>query len=484
MLLTEREKVAHLLRRFGLGASEAEIEYYGRDGHKGAIDRLINYSTVNEGFDFGPVEWITSSSPKKGGLVQKVADNGIQALKTPQLQVWWFSRLLCTQRPLQEKLTLFWHDHFATSADKVTTPALMYQQNEILRKNAGGRFRDLLMQVSKDPAMLFWLDNQFNVKERPNENFAREVMELFTLGIGNYTETDIQEAARAFSGWGLAAPGKRAKVTNPKNGKINAKSVFDEGLKDHDDGLKTVLGSKGKFNGDDVLGILCSQQRTAWYITSKMWEWFAYQDPEKELIDRLAERYFTGGMKTLSLVRDIMESSEFYSEKAIRRMYKNPVDFTIATMRSLGLGSMPPAQVMVAAAIAKNSCKSMGMDLMFPPDVSGWAGGAAWISSATMVERMKWATLIFGQSDTSVAKVGNLKVKIDPYSLFANNPTPQGVVDSMLSIFDAPMPQAKVVTLVESVRKSTGERIDRAKAAPTASAVAKLIFGSPEFQFC
>src|SRR5579862_1345225 len=188
-LQTERQKGAHLLRRFGLGASEAELDYYLKDGGlNGAIEKLLNYENTDEGFKLD---------------VDSFRNGKNNNINPQSVAVWWTARMLITQRPLQEKMTLFWHNHFATSGEKVTPGSMMYVQNDLLRQYATGNFREMLMAVSKDPAMLFWLDNQYNVKGKPNENFAREVMELFTLGIGNYTEQDIREGARAFTGWSI-----------------------------------------------------------------------------------------------------------------------------------------------------------------------------------------------------------------------------------------------------------------------------------------
>jgi hypothetical protein len=187
-LITERQKCAHVLRRFGLGASESELDFYLKGGLESGIDLLLNFDQTQEGFDL-PIEAMANA---KNGNVNPQA-----------VSVWWTARMLTTSRPLQEKMTLFWHDHFATSGSKVLAGLWMHRQNEILRANCTGNFRTMLHEVSKDPAMLFWLDNQFNVKAHPNENFAREVMELFTLGIGNYNEKDVQEGARSFTGWSI-----------------------------------------------------------------------------------------------------------------------------------------------------------------------------------------------------------------------------------------------------------------------------------------
>jgi uncharacterized protein (DUF1800 family) len=251
-LRTEREKVAHLLRRFGLGASEAELEYYGEAGLKGAIDRLLNPDSVEEA-EIPPAQAF-------GGKNQQ--------LKPQSIRAWWIQKLLATRRPLVEKMTLFWHDHFATSVQKVDNAGLMLDQNETLRAYALGNFRELLKEVSKDPAMMFWLDNQLNVKGKPNENFAREVMELFTLGVGHYSEKDVQEAARAFTGWNYSV--RRGKKANP-NSIRGGRPVFVENTEDHDEGRKSILGKSGPFSGDDVLDLLCDNLQTARYLTWKVW---------------------------------------------------------------------------------------------------------------------------------------------------------------------------------------------------------------------
>lgn len=209
-LQTDREKGAHLLRRFGLGASEAELDYYLKDGLNGAVDRLTEYESVDEGFNINPYD-----------LQPEKAKN----LPMPILTAWWIARMIATRRPLQEKMTLFWHDHFATSASKVKASEFMLQQNETLRQYATGNYRSLLTNMSKDPAMLFWLDNQENVRGKPNENFAREVMELFTLGVGNYSEKDVQEAARAFTGWSVMRSRRNVDDGQPPKG--NSSSVRD-----------------------------------------------------------------------------------------------------------------------------------------------------------------------------------------------------------------------------------------------------------------
>lgn len=481
-LRTEREKGAHLLRRFGLGASEAELDYYLKDGLKGAIDRLLDYDSVDENFDI-PIE--------------RMANNNGQ-VNMPAVQLWWVLRLLSTRRPLQEKMTLFWHDHFATSAAKVVGPPLMHGQNELLRANATGKFQILLSEASKDPAMLFWLDNQFNVKGKPNENFAREVMELFTLGIGNYSETDIQEAARAFTGWtiGRRAPARRGndQAPPPQQVRRNAEFVFRPAL--HDTGEKSILGNKGNFDGDDVVGILVGNPRTAQYLTEKIWNWFVYPNAEPATIDKFAKKFRDSGLDIKVLLRAIMESTEFYSDKAERSLYKNPVDFVVSTVRQLGVGESLmsqikgeetlPRQRLLPALAVQQTLKAMGMELLFPPDVAGWDGGPAWISSATMVERIQWADRLFGVSGQTAGRPAprsqRAQIRYPAWNVLQADPTPDGAARIMVSLFDGALSDAKRPQLVQAAEKASGGRITPQNANATAAAVTRLIFGSPEFQ--
>ncbi len=463
MLETEQDKIAHLLRRFGFGASEAEVAYYGQGGLRAAIDRLLHYESVDEGFSVDPNSLANAKNNK---------------LKIEAVQEWWLMRMVATRRPLQEKMTLFWHNHFATSSDKVTSPYMMLAQNQILRAGATGKFGDLLVGVSKDPAMLLWLDNQFNVKGHPNENFAREVMELFTMGIGHYTEHDIQEAARAFTGWGFGTRGRR----QPKNQKNAKNTVFLDRTDQHDSGIKDVLGNRGNFDGDDIIGILCGNPRASRFITQKAWEWFAYSNPDPELVERLAEPFYRNGMDIKLLVRSIMEAPEFYSDRAHRSIYKNPVDFAVATVRQLGFGAQPlndqNYRLLVKLATAlRISLKGMGMDILWPPDVSGWKGGSSWVTTATIVERIHWAQVLFDKAEVSVKK-RQFTLGTDASVLFQRDGSPDAVAARLTSIFDVKLPRDRFGRLVDAARAASGSPND------AASAVSRLIFASPEFQFC
>lgn len=481
-LRTERDRVAHLLRRFGLGASEAELDYYLQGGQAAAINKLLDYESVEEPFE------ITQENLKNDGRL----------IPNPRLaQGVFYARIMATVRPLEMKMTLFWHDHFALSADKVSFGPSVYNYVEVLRQNATGTFLDLLTAVSKCPAMLYWLDNQENVKGKPNENFAREVMELFTLGIGNYTEKDIQEAAKAFTGWAYGTERNGRKFAN--RGAIPgpfSTFIFDQN--NHEPGTKTVLGKSGDLDGDAVLKHLCSLPRTAQYITEKIWAWFAYPNPEKAVVERIAGKFIASGLQIKALLRAVMESPEFYSDKAERAIIKNPMDYAVPTLRQLGIGQAVARQLadtsqeagrrgLAPAALAKASTTNMGMELMYPPDVSGWTSGDGWISTSTMVERIKWASVLFGQVQRPNGqgdRPANVQRNMFPaMGLFVENPTAEGVVSKVCSLFDVSLPQAKIDELVVAARKECGNRVTAQNANKTAEAVSKLVFATPEFQF-
>ncbi|MBL8047058.1 MAG: DUF1800 domain-containing protein [Chthonomonas sp.] len=453
--MTETQKVAHLLRRFGFGASEQEMEYYGKDGLAGAIEKLLNFEGVEE-LDIDPTT---------------LDKNGVANMR--HVQTAWFLRMITTRRPLEEKVALFWHHHFATSGQKVTQAPMMHQQVQTLRAKGFGRFEHLLLALAQDPAMIFWLDNQENLKGKPNENFAREVMELFTLGVGHYTEKDVQEAARAFTGWRF----RRVK------GQRLYEFYLDQ--RQHDNDLKTVLGQTSKLSGDDICAILASMPQTSRHVARKMWEWFGYDNPDDGLIDRMAAAYRKGKMETKAILRAMMEAPEFYSEQSQRGLVKNPVDFVIAPLRQIGLGEVvrtaladtQDRRIAQLATFARVSTKGMGMDLLFPPDVNGWDPSAAgWISSATMIERIKFgANLFLGRnfagSNPGVLAVGDVT-------------TTKELAKRMNEILDARIPEVKLINVEKAADTVlAGKPLNSKTAPPVAAAAARLIFGAPDYQF-
>jgi uncharacterized protein (DUF1800 family) len=346
---TERARVAHLLRRAGFGSTEAELDEYTALGFAATLDRLLNYEQVDD-----------SAAEQQAASIQ-VERRNVEAARFA-----WLTRMLYTRRPLQEKMVLFWHTHFATAASKVRAADVMLQQLQLFRDNALGNFEVLLQQVTRDPAMLVWLDNNQNRKGKPNENYAREVMELFTVGIGNYTDTDVKEAARAFTGYGTDRGGQ---------------FVFFAGQ--HDDGDKTFLGVTQNWDADQILATLVRHPATASFLTTKLFRFFVHDNPDPTTIDRLASTYTNTGFDIRAVVRDILSGPEFLSAEAFRAQVKQPADLVIGALKALNVQNVGPD--------LPQATRRMGQDLLNPPDVSGWKGGDNWISSSTLLERFNFA---------------------------------------------------------------------------------------------
>ena len=459
-LKTDREKIAHILRRFGLGSSEAELDFYSKLGYDRAVDTLLDDASPDPGANLSIDDWLTDKDGSNPGMVCN----------------WWILRMLATQKPLIEKMTLFWHNHFATNGQGIIYSKLAYNQNEVLRRNALGNFRTMLHDVSIDPAMIFWLNSNLNVKGRPNENFAREVMELFTLGIGHYTEHDVQEGARAFTGWTVR------EIERDKNGLRQFEFVFN--TQHHDSGVKTFRGQTANFAGEDILNALCDDRRTSEYITWKMWDWFVYRNPEPAVVTRVARAFYDSGLEIKALIRAILKSPECFSAKAEREVVKSPIDVCITTARQLGIGSMidisakgdRKANLAVANTI-RYGLREMGMMPLFPPDVHGWDYGESWITTATMVERIKWPSRLLG------VQRGRMPFKYPVTELFGGEMEPGPIVDRLVALLDAPLTRASRDRVVAEADKLLDVQVDDENALNTCSQLVALIIAAPEFQF-
>jgi uncharacterized protein (DUF1800 family) len=348
--LDESARIALLLRRAGFAAGPNDFQRYADLGWEATLQELLHPETVGDDLD-------ALLGSLHGGLLD------LQNLE--DVQTWWLYRMLQTRRPLLEKLTLFWHGHFAVANYKVNNALQMHQHVELLRANALGRFDDLLMAVSKDPAMLVWLDGAVNRRNAPNENYGRELLELYTLGIGNYDEDDVLSAARAFTGWNL------------RNGQF----FFDEN--NHDAGDKTFLGQRGPFDGGDILGILANEPATAKRISEKLFAFFAYPDPEPEVLASLVDTYTSSGHDIRSLVEAILRSDALYSDRSQFEHLKSPIEYVVGTARVLGARVRERELVPVLRAL--------GQEILNPPNVAGWPGGAYWINPSTLLTRFNFA---------------------------------------------------------------------------------------------
>jgi uncharacterized protein (DUF1800 family) len=358
-LNNERVRVAHLLRRAGFGATPGELDRYLAMGTAGTAQLLLDYVK-------------TSNARLESALPAVDPSGGRAAATVAAIQGWWLQRMVETARPLEEKMTLFWHGLLTSGLDKAG-PAQMFTQNQLLRKLAMGNFDDLLKAISKDPAMMIYLDTETNRKGKPNENYARELMELFTTGIGHYSEDDVRESARAFTGWTLQGAPQRRLTTD---------SVFVPRL--HDDGPKTFMGRTGNFTGDDIVDMLVPLRVTAERLSTRLFSFFAYPNPEPEIVHRLADTFQKSRYNVGAVVREIFAMDAFYSEKAYRALVKSPAELVAQTLKATGAD----AKGYLAAATAM---APMGQVLFYPPNVAGWPGGSSWINSSTLLTRINLA---------------------------------------------------------------------------------------------
>jgi uncharacterized protein (DUF1800 family) len=362
---------AHLLRRAGFGGSPAEIAAFAGLPMDAAVDRLVRFPNTSAVM---PPQLAADRPPRAIDPAQRAAlakefgknhvDNAIALMQ------WWLGRMIATPAPLQEKMTFFWHGHFTTAYQgKGITAQDVLNQNQLFRDYALGNIRKLTLAVSHDPAMLKYLDNRANRAQHPNENYARELMELYTLGVGNYTETDVRESARAFTGYTL-----------------NADDEFVFNPRIHDDGAKTFLGRTGNFTGDDIVGIIFQQPVASQFFARKILEFFVYDDPEPQLIDSVAAMLRKNDFELAPVMSTLLRSNVFYSPRAYRALVKSPTEFVVGTYKLLGL----PADAVERPVLA--AMTRMGQRLFFPPNVKGWDGGDAWLNSGTLLTRENLAT--------------------------------------------------------------------------------------------
>jgi uncharacterized protein (DUF1800 family) len=391
-----RARAAHLLERAGFGGTPEDIARLAAMTPLQAVDSLVDFDDGAR--DLPPFEhsgiWDPGMDPfppsraeavrlargRGEGLGEKVRPAGSQrrlqpivdkffyslaanAIETQRLGLWWANRMLATPRPLEEKLTLFWHGHFATGENKVRDYRMMLRQNEMFRAEAAGTLRGLMVGILKDPGMLVYLDNGENIKQHPNENFGRELLELFSMGVGHYTERDVREAARAFTGW------------------TNDVLEFKFDAAQHDSGEKTFLGRTGPFNGEDIIDIILEQPVTAEFVSSKLYRYLVREEVAAPVRAALGRTLRDRGYQLKPLLKQIFLSRDFYSPPSLATQIKAPVQLVVSTYRKLGLKTVPtvPDFGRITA--------SLGQSLFDPPNVAGWPGGRSWITPSTLLQR-------------------------------------------------------------------------------------------------
>lgn len=353
-------QIGHLLRRAGFGATPDELAMYGKLGFNGAVDRLLYYQQVSD-----------------DNMENRLKALNINLNSPIDQQRWWLLRMAWTQRPLLEKMTLFWHGVLTSSFHKIGGPRAymrMIIQNQFLRSHAFDTFDNILLGITSDPAMLFYLDLTKSRKNAPNENYARELMELFTLGLGHYTQRDVSESAAALTGWHVRG------LTS---------QYYPQ---DHNDLVKTYLGHTGNLDYKDVIHILANHPATPWFISRKLFTFFVYENPSTDDLKPLVDTYVQSGHNIGAVMRTLLLSPHFSSAKAYRSRIKSPVEFTVGAYRALGVNGNGTGLPAITTL--------MGQTLFDPPNVAGWPGdkvSALWLNSGTWMTRLNYIDLLLAR---------------------------------------------------------------------------------------
>jgi uncharacterized protein (DUF1800 family) len=475
---------AHLLNRAGFGGTPDEIERIRQKGLTGAVRQFIDVKS--DAASVPPPAWARPRDIRAQRMEIKVAkDRGeskvrevrmMESDEIVDLRRWWLNRMLNGPAPLLEKITLFWHSHFATSIQKVRDAYWMWLQNDMLRRNALGNFGALVKKISRDPAMMIYLDLQQSRQEHPNENWARELMELFTVGIGNYSEQDIRESARAFTGYRIDFTTQQFR--------------FAPFQQDHRP--KTFMGRTGNLNGDDIIDILVSKPACAQFIGRKLWRFFVEDEPSNAIVDSMAETIREHKFEVRPVLREIFSSAEFYSDRAMGNQIKSPVQYIVQTSKLLNAPAPPPLA-------AQNAMRQMGQILFAPPNVKGWDGGKQWISTSTLLFRYNFANYLINgdailppsaRQPRQGADVGfgrgpqsANQIKRDPIDVGKLVPTdvrtnPREVVDLLATRFFQTRPAQKEIDAFAQFLESRGQEITDANLRE----LIHLMMSTPQFQ--
>ena len=369
--------MAQLMRRAGFGATRNELEGYLEEGYEATVDNLLD-----------PGE----SGHMPDDIIRRYHVDQSELRQLDGAGAYWLYRMLTTSNPLEEKLALFWHGLFATGYAKLNQARALLNQIEMFRHYGFGSFRDLLVELSRDPAMILWLDNNENHKEAINENYGRELLELFSMGIGNYSEDDIKECAKAFTGWTLG----NAEYMSVRASKDSIWPYgriawhYEYRADDHDGGEKKFLGKVGNFNGEDIVDIIVTQEATARFLSTRLFQYFASDEVDSDgelVISGMMEAYFQSGYKVSAVLRSLFNSDYFKSDKCMYSRVKGPVESVVGTVRLAGTYQEPTLDVHSLWA----QTMFMGQGLLAPPTVEGWHEGVEWIDSGSLVERINFA---------------------------------------------------------------------------------------------
>ncbi len=455
--------MAHLMRRAGFGATFSELEDLAARGYEATVEDLVH----PEG-----------SPPADEDLFDRYeAPSDTVGFRRSSLPRWLYN-MVRTGRPLEEKMVLFWHGLFATAAVKVEPNELLDAQIGTFRKHSLGNFRTILVELSKDPAMSFWLDNCQSHKDEPNENYGRELLELFSMGVGNYTEDDVKAAARAFTGWTFRRIGAGPyRSVFPK---------FEYIPEDHDDGEKEFLGETGRFNGEDVIDIIVRHPATARFIATRLYNFFVSDEPDEEAIQTLAEVYVESGYDIRSVMRALLLSN-FFKQARFAKM-KSPVETIVGVSRLAGdfdmTGGRYLAEAMPIDLMDDSVVRSvnMGQEPLNPPTVEGWHTGKEWVDSGSLIERINYASSRMGDLDRPGVRAIHERLAAAGHEL-----TPAELVDGCLELIGCyEVSDATREGLVEYATQIDSRGLDTAEGRKafgrTVAGLLTFIAATPDFQ--
>ena len=403
--------MAHLMRRVGFGANREELEQLVAQGYEATVDQLIEPPADH-------------SAGNTALLLRYVPNSLLPGGMTPPAQMNWMFHMITTQRPLEEKMALFWHHVFATANSKLDGADQLLEQIVLFRKHGMGNYRDILMEVSKDPTMLFWLDNNENHRYAVNENWGRELLELFSMGVGNYTEVDVRECSRAFTGWTMAP-------RFPRQPYWRFPWTFEYRPEDHDDGEKTFLGHTGNLNGEDIINIILEQPATARFICRHLYNFFVADDvqvpawtidphPDEDALETMIDSFVDSGFEMKAVLRT-MFNSEFFKHARFAKI-KSPAEVVAGTLKLAKSNMFPGPDLPDIGPQATY----MGQDLLNPPSVEGWQTGREWINSGSLLARINFTADLM--TDTSLPGVKD----IINHMKESNVSTPQELLDACL----------------------------------------------------
>ena len=455
MAKEELALLAHLLRRAGFGATQAELETYAAQGYAATVEQLLHPEQAPD--------------LELDGLRRYHIDQHSLML-IDSAQGYWLYRLINTRRPLEEKIALFWHGLFATAYGKLNHAKAMVNQTDTFRRYGLGDFRALLLALSQDPAMIFWLDNKDNHKDAPNENYGRELLELFAMGIGNYTEADVQACARAFTGWTIANADymtiRSYRDSIWPHGRLDWQFVYNPA--DHDDSDKTFLGHTGPFNGGDIIDLICQQPATAWFIAGKLYNFFVADTPNETAIGQLVAEFQRTDGNIRAVLRALFNSDFFQAPAARRARVKSPAELVAGTARLAGSHRFPQWSIVNLAM----DVNFMGQEILNPPTVEGWHTGLEWIDTGSLVERVNAAALEIG--DVNQPGVQEIVARIQERGAELS---PEQLVDACLeSLGQYEITETTRASLLDHARRQGNLRFDRrGSAACAAGRIAELL---------